>query len=368
VPVKLTDVDGILSGPIWSPNGRFIAVKGQGNYGRVGGILVYPVSPDASGAGVPTEIALPMDPVGRLAGWTPDNELGVFMETEYHSAIYTVPATGGRATQVTPDGLPYYPRWSPDGERIFLRWMRLGANEGASGVRVAYVPAEGGDVVEVPWPRQPLMSVVPGGGHNVSPDGKHVVIAAAEPALTPEHGGDVWTIPVDGGPLTRLTNDESQERYPCWSPDGQTIAFTDGLNEESEDGGFTAIFVVSATGGEPRQLTAEADSVGDGAIAFAPDGERIAFFSGGAIKTVPVQGGQPDVLVADVTSGMHSQLEWSPRRVLMARSGSHRLMEERRKSCGQACHRRPGSVISAGRRTARGLSSLQNPVATSSSG
>jgi Tol biopolymer transport system component len=308
--VKLTDVDGILSGPVWSPNGRFIAVTGAGNYGRIGGILVYPLSADASSAGVPTKIALPRDPVGALAGWTPDNELGVFMETEYRSAIYTVPASGGRAMQVTPEGHPYYPRWSPDGERIFLRWARI--DEGASGIRVAYVPAEGGDVVEVPWPDQPLMSVVPGGGHNVSPDGQEIVIAAAEPALTSEHGGDVWIFPVDGGPLTRLTNDKSSERYPCWSPDGQMIAFTDDWNEESEDGGIAAIFVVSAGGGEPRRITSEADSVGVGALAFSPDGQRIAFFSGGAIKTVPVQGGQPEVLVADVRSGMHSHLEWSP--------------------------------------------------------
>jgi Tol biopolymer transport system component len=310
VPVKLTDVDGILSGPVWSADGRFIAVKGEGNYGRIDGILVYPVSPDASSVGVPTEIVLPKRPIGRLAGWTPDNEIGVFMQTEYHSAIYTVPASGGRAMQVTPEGYPYYPRWSPDGERIFLRWVRV--EEGASGIRVAYVPAAGGDVVEVQWPEQPLVSVVPGGGHNVSPDGKHIVIAAAEPALTAEHGGDVWTVPVDGGPLKRLTNDESQERYPCWSPDGRTIAFIDASDEESEDAGFAAIFVVSAGGGEPRRLTSEADSVGIAGIAFSPDGERIAFFSGDAIKTVPVHGGQPEVLVADVRSGMHSHLEWSP--------------------------------------------------------
>jgi Tol biopolymer transport system component len=139
-----------------------------------------------------------------------------------------------------------------------------------------------------------------------------VVIAAAEPALTSVHGGDVWAMPVDGGPLKRLTNDESQERYPCWSPDGQTVAFIDASDEESEDGGYAAIFVVSAGGGEPRQITNEADSVGIGAIAFSPNGERIAFFSGDAIKTIPVQGGHPEVLVADVRSGMHSHLEWSP--------------------------------------------------------
>ena len=44
----------------------------------------------------------------------------------------------------------------------------------------------------------------------------------------------------------------------------------------------------------------------------APDGERIAFFSGDAIKTIPVQGGRTALLVAGIQSGWHSQLAWSP--------------------------------------------------------
>ncbi len=59
-------------------------------------------------------------------------------------------------------------------------------------------------------------------------------------------------------------------------------------------------------------MTSEADSLGGGAIAFAPDGKRIAFFSGGAIKTIGVEGGQPELLVAEVKSRRHSQLAYSP--------------------------------------------------------
>ena len=311
VPVKLANVDGLLLAPVWSPDGSFIAAQGLLSSRGVVEVRVYPLTPDASSAGEPTRIALPRRAVGGLVGWTPDNELGVFMASESHSAIYTVPSAGGRAVQVTPDGVVYYPRWSPDGERIFFRWVRV--DEGPSGVRVAYVPTDGGDVVGVPWPERPLMSVVPGGGHNLSPDGEQIVISAADVQVdrVDRHGGDVWTIPVDGGPPKRLTNDPSSERHPCWSPDGQWVAFTD-LHATSEDEGFKAIYMVPSGGGEIRQITSEADSVGDGAIAFSPDGERITFFSGGAIKTIPVRGGQPEVLVAEVSSGRHSQLEWSP--------------------------------------------------------
>ena len=45
---------------------------------------------------------------------------------------------------------------------------------------------------------------------------------------------------------------------------------------------------------------------------FSPDGESIAFFSGNAIKTIPIGGGHSDVLVRDVRSGWQSQLAYSP--------------------------------------------------------
>ena len=242
------------------------------------------------------------------AGWTPHGELGVFMQSESHTAIYTVTAAGGRAVQVTPEGAPYYPRWSPDGQRIYLRRVQ----EETPHVMVSYVPASGGELVDVPVkPERWLVSRVPGGGLNVSPDGERLVVSAYQEPFDPKEGVDLWTIPVRGGHPTRLTSDGSFEGYPCWSPDGRWVAFTD-WNEKAEDEGFEAIYVVRAEGEATRRITSEADSVGGGGIAFSPDGERIAFFSNGVIKTIPVGGGQPEVLVADVPSGRHSDLAWSP--------------------------------------------------------
>ncbi|MFH1833800.1 MAG: tetratricopeptide repeat protein [bacterium] len=308
VPVKLANGDGLLLGPVWSPDGRFIATGGPVTPNGIVEVRVYPFSPEALSAGEPTIIALPRRANG-LAGWTPDNELGVFMVSEESLAIYTVPSAGGRAVQVTTDGVLNYPRWSPDGERIFFRWV--GFDEGSPSIGVAYVPSGGGDVAEIQRFEPQIGSVVPGGGHNVSPDGERIVISGVDGPFNQTNGGDVWTIPVHGGRAIRLTNDLSSERHPCWSPDGQWVAFTD-WHATSEDEGFKAIYMVPAEGGEIRQITSEADGVGDGAIAFSPGGERITFFSGGAIKTIPVGGGQPEVLVAEVSSGRHSQLEWSP--------------------------------------------------------
>jgi Tol biopolymer transport system component len=52
--------------------------------------------------------------------------------------------------------------------------------------------------------------------------------------------------------------------------------------------------------------------VEQGAIAFSPDGERIAFFAPEQIKTIPVEGGRSEVLADAAGAGRHSQLEWSP--------------------------------------------------------
>jgi Tol biopolymer transport system component len=313
-PIRLASVNGYLKGPVWSPDGRFIAA----HYAPAGSnpndnreIWVFPLSGARSRAGEPIKIALPRATLNMLAGWTPDGELGAFIETESHEAIFTVPASGGRAFQVTREGMyPYYPRWSPDGERVYLRWVEREGDD--FHVRMAFVPAEGGEPVEVNarFERQ-VTPKVPGGGFNVSPDGERIVIVGREQGVDPEVGADVWAFPLDGGPPIRLTSDESYEDNPCWSPDGQSVAFID-WSRKSEDEGFRAIFLVPAQGGEIKQLSVEADSVVQGAIAFSPDGERIAFFSNGQIKTIPVDGGQSEVLVDAPGTGRRSELVWSP--------------------------------------------------------
>jgi len=300
-PQMLATSNGFLSGPIWSPDGRFIST------GKADEIFIYPLSPDLSKIEEPAIIKSNKTGFGILAGWTPNNEIGVFQRSKQHNAIYSVLASGGKAVQVTPEELwPYYPRWSPDGKHIFFRRVK------PPHVIMAYVPAKGGNPVEVPVQSvRKLMSKVPGGGHNISPDGKKIVISAYQEPVDPKEGPDIWVINLDGSNPLRLTHDGLVEGYPCWSPDGQWIAFKDRHAKQKGEG-YEAIYIVAATGGEIKQVTAETDIVGNGAIAFSPDGTNITFFSDGKIKNIPLEGGQQKVLVGNVKSGRHSHMAYSP--------------------------------------------------------
>ena len=63
------------------------------------------------------------------------------------------------------------------------------------------------------------------------------------------YGGDLWTAPSAGGSALRLTAHPGVEVFARFSPDGKWIAFTGQYDGDEQ------VYVVPASGGEPRQLT-----------------------------------------------------------------------------------------------------------------
>ena len=108
---------------------------------------------------------------------------------------------------------------------------------------------------------------------------------------------------------TRLTAGPHFDAYPTWSPDGRWVAFLRLLEEDPD---HAAIHLIPSEGGESRQLTADADAAVVGSIAFSPDGDRIAYFSDGAIRAKPVGGGPSQVLVEVEGLRYFPDLSWSP--------------------------------------------------------
>ena len=107
------------------------------------------------------------------------------------------------------------------------------------------------------------------------------------------YGADLWKVPINGGNAVRLTSDEGEESNPQFSKDGKWIAFT------AEYDGNTDIYIVPATGGEPKRLTYH--SAADIVQGWTPDG-KILFRSNRESKptqtnkfyTISTEGGMPE--------------------------------------------------------------------------
>ncbi len=94
---------------------------------------------------------------------------------------------------------------------------------------------------------------------DVSPDGQTIVFDLL---------GDLYTLPIAGGTATRLTSGLAHDMQPRFSPDGKLIVFV------SDRSGDDNLWLVPASGGEPRPLTAGED-VAYLSPEWTPDGNYV---------------------------------------------------------------------------------------------
>jgi Tol biopolymer transport system component len=109
------------------------------------------------------------------------------------------------------------------------------------------------------------------GDPEVSPDGRRIAFVRRVHGL-----GQVFTMRTNGTDVVRLTHDPYRDRMPSWAPDDRTFAFFSRTDRPNEAGyGREDIFTVSTADGRERRLTHP--SLDDRYPAFSPDGGEIAF-------------------------------------------------------------------------------------------
>jgi Tol biopolymer transport system component/serine/threonine protein kinase len=187
---------------------------------------------------------------------SPDGTLVAYVSDEKGPAdLWIVSARGGDARRLTDAGAAdHTPTWFPDGSALAFASDR-GGHDG-----IWRVPREGG-------PATPIVAdaVDPA----ISPDGTRIAFAHIG------KGGRyaLWVAPLaDVGRAKALTSDTGadalwENRHPVFSPDGATIAYQD----------FNNLWIVPAAGGRSRRLTE--GNTGDRWPSWSPDGRHLYFSS-----------------------------------------------------------------------------------------
>jgi len=145
--------------------------------------------------------------------------------------------------------------WSPDGKKVAF-YTREGP------IWIVPVSQETGKAA---GPPKKLLDIEFGwqGPVSWSPDSEKIVFFGTKG----EYQGNIWTISVEDGTLTQITDDPAFEGRPVWSPDGKTIAYTKTNSE---------IWAISVDGREPRKIFGRGRPV-----SWSPDSNWIVFSTPG---------------------------------------------------------------------------------------
>lgn len=191
-----------------------------------------------------------------------------FTYEDAKSRIYILPLAGGAPRLVTENGPSYLHGWSPDGQRLAYCAERGGQYD------VYTISVQGGPETQ--------LTNLPGldDGPEYSPDGRQIWFNSTRTGLM-----QVWRMDADGANPTRVVAEEANGWFPHVSPDGKLVVYIAYAKGEVSPGDHPAnknveIRLVPAEGGAPRTIARLFG--GQGTInvnSWAPDSRTIAFVS-----------------------------------------------------------------------------------------
>ena len=191
---------------------------------------------------------------------SPDHKMLII---DLQGMLYTLPASGGHATRITPPELEAsHPNWSPKGDLVAIQ-------------------SYSGGTFHI-WTMKPdgsgLKQITSGHGDDrepsFSPDGTKIAFAS-DRAFKGSY--DIWTVDLKSGEVKQWTSAADDEYEPAWSPDGREIAFVSGAGTMGK--------TIEAIDAEGHQHTVATLGGANGRLeapSWSPDGKTLSWtqFSG----------------------------------------------------------------------------------------
>ncbi len=299
---RLTHMPGIKHYPTWAPDGRtlyFISRTIEADMsGATGNIWKLSIDPETGLAkGQPQQVTFYNDSEVMFPRVLRDGSQIAFELQRSDTSIYVANGSPPYEARTVARGNNQLPQVSPDGQTIYYV---------ADGIFA--VPREGGTPRQLTKTR-PLQwhGLLP--SFHLSSDGRTLAYLAKL-----DEGQGLFTLPASGGEAQLLVNigrgDENETPIPRWSPDGSQLAYAVGND----------LYVIGAAGGQPNKIALlPGDKRGwdEWTVRWSPDGKFIAALgypepeSENAVFVVPASGGEPRQLTPDSPDYLEG-IEWHP--------------------------------------------------------
>ncbi len=244
-------VEPARGGLRWSPDGKWLAHSGPGNTND-GTDWLYLFDCRSNNKRVLTLWERqghfePHPDGGGHPAWSPDGDRVAFnRRVDWHTnpEIFIVSidtSSGIKETRVTNN--PFRDTlydWSPDGARLLIKssLTEIGTYDESSDLYT--VNTDGSDKQKILEINESFGAIQP----RYSPDGIYIAFIRTGDVR------DIYIMNADGSDISRITNNELDERSLSWSPDSSRLVFVAGSHN---DGGH--IYRIESNGKNLRQVT-----------------------------------------------------------------------------------------------------------------